>query len=263
MSRECEVSGIENAARFLLENVRGSLETTRGNYEEALAGYQLAFTIAQRIGDDERACISAGNTAMCFGRLGNHQEQIHWAQLSLERAYPTIPAWRVIRSRFHLAWGYAMAGEAAKAISTAETAVLDLGDSPDWLLQGFGLLEADIYQLSGESQRARKTATEILERSGLAALSGAYAGTVARWVALTCLGKKTEVASAVLRHARERLNELDMIDQAEVLAAIACLEATKGGRTSEILETLNERLRHLPTAIPNQLRRLGVLVNAS
>jgi hypothetical protein len=155
-----------------------------------------------------------------------------------------------------------MSGETQRAICLAENALEDLGDSPKWVLQGYGLLSADILQLCGEGQRATKVAMETLEGIGSDPLSGAYAGTVARWVAITSIAQCTpERGLTILRGTLKEIDNLDLIDQAEVLAALRWVEVSVGSDKATEAVELIAKLGALPQAIPTQIRRLGIPIH--
>jgi tetratricopeptide (TPR) repeat protein len=260
LSLECDRCGVENASRFTLENVRGCLETTLGNYSEALSAYRKAYSIAKRIGDDERTSISAGNIAMCLGRTGCYGEQRCWAEKALEIAPTDMQHWRLDRARFHLAWGYAMSGNTRSALAGIDFPIYNLDGSPQWVLQGYGLLRADILQLCGEYDTAAKEAREVLNHTSCEPLAGAYAGTVARWVAVNCReGIAESGGRKVLNTLLDELEDLDLVDQAEVLAAVTWLEEARGEGDLANRGRLLDTLKRLPDAVAHQLRRLGVL----
>jgi tetratricopeptide (TPR) repeat protein len=257
LSVDCEQSGIESAMRFGLENVRGCVETSSGDYEGALQAYRTAYRIAQRIGDDERSAVSATNIALCLGRLGAYTEQRDWADKALRAAPRSMPAWRLIRPRFYLAWAAAMAGEVHQALGVLPEALGNTMDPPIWAIQSSGVLRADILQLCGEREKALRLAREVISSTGFAPLSGECPGTVARWVALA--SPEDPQARKVITSLIADIERWDVVDQAEVLAAFTWLEAQSGRRAEEEMERLSQCLTKLPAPVGHQLQRLGVL----
>jgi tetratricopeptide (TPR) repeat protein len=262
LCREYGEAGIENASRFALENVRGGLRAALGDYEDGLASYRSAHVLAKRIGDDERASLSASNIAMCLGRMGQYERQKSWALESLRLAPSDMKTWRVSRARFYLAWGRAMLGETKPAMQSIEPETDALSGSPDWVLQADGLMRADILQLCGDSVRALRKATEVLNSTSLKPLAWAYAGTTARWIARASEeGALGEEGLRALGEVVDEIDGLDLLDQAEILAACVWLERKTGWGTDIQVRTekLQACLARLPGPVQAQLSRLGVL----
>jgi DNA-binding SARP family transcriptional activator/Cdc6-like AAA superfamily ATPase/tetratricopeptide (TPR) repeat protein len=262
LCREYRDAGIENASRFALENVRGGLQAAIGDYEDGLSSYRIAHTLAKRIGDDERASLSAGNIAMCLGRMGQYEGQKSWALESVRLAPSDMKTWRVSRARFYLAWGRAMLGETEPAMQSIEPESDSLSGSPDWVLQADGLMRADILQLCGDSVRAVRKAIEVLNSTSIKPLAWAYAGTTARWIARASEGGALgDEGMKALDAVVSEIDGLDLLDQAEILAACVWLERRTGSGTD--IEGRKERLQaclaRLPSSIQGQLSRLGVL----
>lgn len=260
LSVECSAAGIESETKFSLENARGCLEATAGNYSGALTAFELAHTIAKRIGDDERQGFSAANIAMCLGRLGNYEEQRRRAKDALDSAPPQATAFRNGRLWFHLAWALAMLGNRSNAIDAIEHAVASDPDSPKWLSQANGLLRADILQLCGDHDRAVRAATETFDASGMHPLGCAFAGTVARWVsiaAVECGGR--DVGAGILEQMLREIDDLDLVDKAQALCAYVWMRERREGYSPprEVAE-LAASLDRLPIAVETQLSRLGV-----
>jgi len=260
LSEECRRAGLENSSRFALENCRSCLEATFGDYCQALSASLTAHSIARRLGDDERAALAACNAAMCLGRLGRYQEQRHWAGESLRAAPSDLPGWRLSRARFYLAWGSAMAGDVRAAMAELDRTPTTSGDSPEWVVQADGLQRADVLQLCWEHEKAMVVARDVFSRTTYNPTSGAFAGTTARWVTFMLLeGGNADTGQQVLDQMNADLDDLDLVDQAEVLSASTWLCERTGGDPGEKRSQLAGCLSRLPDAVAMQLHRLGVL----
>jgi tetratricopeptide (TPR) repeat protein len=260
IGNECEAVGLVNSSRFSLENTRSCLAVVRGNYAESLKYSQVAFTIAKRMGDDQRVCVAATNTAMSLGRLGRYREQEEWARQSVCLSQTVPQKWRLNRARFYVAWALAMSGNTKAALE--EIYKYDLGryEVPLWWAQAVGLLRADILEVCGEHNKAVHYASDALAATGIEPLSGDYVGTIARWIAhLSIEGLLLGDGHGVLERLVGRVDELDMLDQAEVLAAWRLLRRHDGLDTGDCDKQLVDRLGKLPPAVEQQFKRLGVL----
>ncbi|HWA56259.1 MAG TPA: AAA family ATPase, partial [Gemmatimonadales bacterium] len=104
LSAACRARGIQGEALFQIENTRGGVETTLGDYAEALGAFEAAHRAALRIGDPERQSYVSTNIALCHGRMGNYLEQRAFAQAALDTAPPHPSAHRRGRAWLQLAW---------------------------------------------------------------------------------------------------------------------------------------------------------------
>lgn len=260
---ELRHGGIVNSTSFALENARGCLESAVGSYEKALEALQLAYSTALVIGDDERASYSAGNVAMCHGRLGTYPEQKAWSEVSLQTAARQAVQWRTYRAHYSLAWSLAMLGECTQAIRTIEPEVSVSAGAPPWQTQSRGLLIADIYQACGEPRKALNRALAALRETSFEMLSGANPGGIARWIAFAIEADQAPSgADQALEDLVTNIDSLDLIDQAEVLCAKIWLSEKLGIRCdSSLRERFFRQLQRLPSATQPQLHRLGMSVS--
>jgi len=87
--------------------------------------------------------------------------------------------------------------------------------------------------------------------------ANAFAGSFARWLAMTCVnGGAALRAGEILNELEENLEQFDEMDQLEILCANARLRhEARMGHSSRI----EEKLKNLPACTSNQMRTLGML----
>jgi hypothetical protein len=204
---------------------------------------------------------AAINIAMCHGRIGDYQQQHAWAERALSLVRVTELQWKRHQAAYYRSLALCMLGENRKAIESLERfkeGHQNVG--PGWNAQSVPLMTADIYMLAGESLRGTRIAMDGLGRTGFEPLSDAYAGMVARWVARISVESGAEnEAMNMIGCMTENLESHDLLDQAEILCGRLLLEDCAGMEWEVGRVLLSDRLARLPSAVEDQLRRLGAL----
>ncbi|MFN8652298.1 MAG: AAA family ATPase [Gemmatimonadales bacterium] len=260
ISAECEKAKLANGSRYHLENARACLEGSCGNYQLAMQMAMAAQAIAQQLGDDERNGITSSNIALYAGRLGDYKAQENWARKALHLLRNVPNSWKHQRIRFHVATALAMQGYNERALLEPLPSESTLVGAPKWMSQSDGLMRADVLQLCGRPELAARLATRTLRETSIEPLSQAYTGLVVRWLALvaTDLASDTGQVEEVIRLTYQGIEQLDMVDQAEVCAAAKLTNKRLGGDWIEPANRLSARLSRLPVGVPNLLTRLGM-----
>ena len=123
--------------------------------------------------------------------------------------------------------------------------------APPWVKQVWRLFKADVLYVSKKQGIARQVAGSTISEIQLDPSDLAFAGMLARWWTIT--GEADAQRDALLALIG-RLDDLDLLDQVEVLAA--CGQAGIG---DVYLDEAKRRLAWLPSAVRVQLTYLGLL----
>jgi DNA-binding SARP family transcriptional activator len=249
-----QTRGIANSRLVRVYGGIGAVRCFEGKYEEARIAYQTGYSVAVRIGNEQQQSLLAAQHSLCLLRLGEYKELLEWTS----HAAPDGVAsrYQLIQVSYYSAFALAMLGESRTAIQEFESLGARIPPGgPAWLIQTRQLLGADILCLSGERAVAAAQAREAL---GVPPILHApsFAGPFARWLALCSDGKDRPEHLQVLNELSSRMDELDLLDRAEVLCARRILGE---GRAVETEDLLRSTLASLPPAVAGQLRRLGVL----
>jgi tetratricopeptide (TPR) repeat protein len=247
--------GVANLVMGQLEAGLGSISARRGNYPIATRHHETAYNMGLRLGNDSLMWSAAGNNALCFYRLGLHNEQFKWLERALQ-AKPSEFGGLVdmqVANQLALAHLYAGRKDLGQAAMDAVDLNLSTAVSP-WMLQAWSFYKADFLWLSGRPAEAVSVASSELKKSAMRLLSNAFAGPFARWIALTTPRLlDARKAGAQLEGMVCRLDEYDAIDQAEILAAQRVVLSQRGTVDKSLETRLAERLVVLPEATRAQI----------
>lgn len=251
--------GAANLVMAQLQGGLGSLKSREGRYVEALAHYEQALGMANRLGNDRQAANIMGNMALCCGRLGRYSEQLEWACKAPLTNSPDFAGFVEIQVGYSQAFAHAMRERidlALKAISDLESRLV--GPIPVWMLQAWSLWKADLLLLCKQRSEAIATAQTALREQSFVLHSPAFAGPYARWLSiLEESGDDRDTHFEILREMAARVSEYDALDQVDILCALRSRQPV--GMRGSIQEELRSRLDTLPTAIKSQLISLGML----
>ena len=256
---ELKRRGAANLVMVQLQGGLGSLKSREGRYEEALAHYEQALAMANRLGNDRQAANIIGNIALCCGRLGRYSEQLEWASKVPLASGPDFGGFVEIQVAYSQAFAYAMRERVDLVLKTS--CDLDsrlVGPIPAWMRQAWSLWKADLLLLCKQRSEAIATAHAALREDSFVLHTPGFAGPFARWISIideSSEGSKPN--SEILSDMAARLSEYDALDQVDILCAVRMLQpvAMRGAVQSE----LRAKLDFLPPAIESQLISLGML----
>lgn len=260
--RRMEFSGIVNSNLSSLFSGLGAIRCQEGNYTEALSCLLQAHDVATRIGNDPRRSNTAINVALCYGRLGEYQKQLEWADKASAASRRAFYGDDEIRIVYYAAMASAMLGNtesAKKLILDAEQFISD--SLPDWQLQVWHLYKADILYMIGEHVAAVTVAKTGLRHPDLVLHCDAFAGLFSRWLALTTESPDDRRQAQVrISELRARAVQLDAIDRVEILCAEFHIRSKNLIENEKIehQEYIRRELQKLPRAVTYQLEALGM-----
>ena len=262
---ELRASGLANLAAVQLVHCSSAAHCSHGDYQTGLEHAQLAQQMAVRIGNDLACTAAAANLALCYGRLGNYAEQGRWAAWGQQFLGRTFIGYREVRLGLAGAFSFAMVGAQEPALSALDRVASRIPThTAPWIVQAWKLGRADILRLCGLKRESIREAGAAMEYDGL--LNASCAGPYARWLVSVAIAKgRTSEIALDLRSMRHKLNTYEALDQVEILASELVLLTHSGKAAPAKLRAcqrrIEERLSQFPTAVSQQLSRLGSLSN--
>ncbi len=206
--------------------------------------------------------IAAASLATSYGRMGSHADQATWARESLTCFRPDDWTIAALSSHYELAMSLVFQEQYQEARELVP-GLLDRTTRPNcpaWAVQVCGLLAADILALTGNPAQALAEAERGTTGAHEALALVDFLGPWARWTALGAAGDRAPSALARLHALTADLPRYHTNDQAELLAAIACLEHRVHGRVPwELGRAAAGRVASLPCTVHALLRRTGLL----
>jgi len=245
----------------------GAVYCSKGQYELAAGRFAAAHQLSHRRGAEEAMAIASSNLALCYARLGRHNEQVECSRKGLASANGRFSLTYSLKLNLLLAHGLAMlakADEAAAALHGVSSLIPST--APAWAQQYVHLSKADVLMLSGRGSAARVEAMTGLTNEHYELHATSHAGSFGRWLAVTASEASALEAMNRIEPLLIKLESLDTLDQVEVLGARKYLrdrflrKLTKPmvGRREERL--LQEKRLLLPAATLLQLSTLGLRV---
>ncbi len=247
----------QSTCRLIL--VTGCLHVTAGNYQLGLEAFTEVLERSKHSLDERLEAGAAHNIGICRYRLGDYRGAKEVVRQSLCLRKEQESPWEVMRTSLLLGRILAMIGDFSKALAIAEEAQAQTAGEVAWLDQAHGAIVADIFAMCGERSRSLLAASEAVDKYGGEPLSSAYAGTLARWVALVA-GEAGEWNRAYA-HQAERKDEMwrfDAVDRAEILSAEQWLNNRTGRQVSGGWHERMSAVSHLPSAVVHQIARCGL-----
>ena len=254
-------TGIANSLAQSVTMNLGAALCGEGRYELALDQFVLGYQMAHRLGGNYLLALAAANRSLCHGRLGQYPSQLEWADRGFALLKDRFVGYPSIQIATNKAFANAMLGRHDEAQRSVE--FLDQrfpNSAAAWLKQGWQLNKADILMLCSKPVQAYAEAERGISGDFFNLQSNGYAGAYARWLAV--LSSKRAIESALERvdTLYARLEDYDIIDQLEIVAARLRMKGNdervrERMRAGRILRELAIRLP--PTAVA-QLPRLGI-----
>jgi tetratricopeptide (TPR) repeat protein len=259
LSSEMIQTKTRSSSAAVLAVGRGGVCCAQGKYREALEHFTNGLAIATELGNGTLIASVHANRALCFGMLGNFDQQIAAAKESLRYERELSGSYRRVLARYHVAIGHALRGERVEAYSAAqELADMPLEAATQWVQQARHLYLADALWLAGKKRAALTPAGLGTSRRFARPVATAFTGTHARWLArLQPAARSTRTYLAGLF---DRRAQFDLIDQVEI--ALACQFVIEGQEQSidcAAAPQAREMLSRLPSACSHILAELGML----
>jgi tetratricopeptide (TPR) repeat protein len=255
-----EKVGAVNATLANLYTGLGAIRCYEGRYDDASTNFRRAFDLFVRIGNETVQGNIAAQIALCCGRLGNYGDQVAWSRRAAEKLDASFMGYNHVQAAYYGSFALAMRGEVRQALDVMSKAATGIPVStPPWLVQAWNLARADILYLCGQPANAMSVAYEATgyPRPRLHATS--LAGSFARWLAL--IGETqpgVQIAAASIDQLYGKLDRFDALDQVEIVCARNLCPLVHQNQERRGVE-IEERMRRLPAAVGEQLRRLGMI----
>jgi DNA-binding SARP family transcriptional activator len=251
--------GAANLVTVQLQAGLGSIMSSEGQYEAAIANYEQALGMANRLGNDRQIASIAGNIALCCGRLGRYPDQLEWAGKIGGPHGPDFTGFVEAQCAYSQAFAHAMCGRCELALSAIDA--LDrrlIGPIPAWIVQGWSLWKADLMLICRHRTEANVAAQAALRDHSFILRTPAFAGPYARWLSLSAdTAEEKSQATERLMQMGDRLDDFDALDQVEILCALSLHQ--NHGPLANTRVRIAEKLGRLPHAIQAQLARMEQL----
>jgi DNA-binding SARP family transcriptional activator/tetratricopeptide (TPR) repeat protein len=250
-------SGTNNLLTMKLFGVLGTLNTCEGRYDDAIANFLHCHRLASRAGIETIVAAMAGNLALSYGRLGDYNLQLEWANRAPNAWGTDFGGFIEVQVAYNKGMSYGMLGltqEVQETISALETRME--GNLPAWVQQAWHLWKADLLMLMGQKAEALAMARLGVTRFGGLPLTSSLIGAFDRWLAATSKpGQERIDAKRIIGMHLDKLSEFDSVDQVEILCA-ALRSAEVGAERIRAEGALRDRVRHAAPGLTTLLSRL-------
>jgi tetratricopeptide (TPR) repeat protein len=256
-----EMRKTANSALAMLHNGVGAILAKQGQYLASISAYLECHRIASRIGNDAIGLQASSNLALSLVRIGDYEKAISWADrvfgcqqtclvpyCHLTAAQSSLIAHAMLKKRGRVE-------EAIQAGNVTFDNCCSAARSQRWALHA-----ADAYAMLGKLEQAHEAGWRATSGINSEVHLDCYVGSYARWLA------RTSIENGRVVEGRERLDRLvenldsyDAMDRAETINARTWLRARAGGVSSGEIDHAWSYLTVLPSAVPDQLRRMGML----
>jgi tetratricopeptide (TPR) repeat protein len=150
-------------AECQLHNLRGELLEEDGRYNEALASYEAAMTLATEAKDTASLALTEGNLASLYGRKQDLARAVEYSQRAIARCREIGDVYALAKLTMNLAYIYIQTQQFADAVDAAKVALRTfkaIGSPYYAAISAVNLAEA--YLETGELELAEETAYEAL-----------------------------------------------------------------------------------------------------
>jgi tetratricopeptide (TPR) repeat protein/type II secretory pathway predicted ATPase ExeA len=255
-----ESRGTPSSALAMLHNGEGAILTKRGAYRDSISPYLRCNKTASQVGNDSINLQASSNLALSFFRLGEYQKAIEWATkaFACERG-SSIHFYLPAAQSSVLAHAMLGKSDQAEELIQQRTKEVTLLGSPA-RSQAWALHSADGFAMLGKLDRAEDEGRRATSGTNSQVHMERYAGPYARWVARTTLNRgESGLGHELLDSLIRNLDRYDAIDRAEILNAKTWLGAKTGVASSHQVARMCSYLEALPSAVSDQLARMGML----
>jgi DNA-binding SARP family transcriptional activator/tetratricopeptide (TPR) repeat protein len=261
MARHVSQENLVTSAAGSFYTGLGVLACSDGLYADAKEEFKRAFRIFTRIGNDALASSTAAQIGLCCYRLGEYEDGINWSILP-RKILSALPfgGYPECQTARNVATCYALLGQESRALETIANFESRIPPSlPTWMTQAWGFHKGDVLLYLGHKADALTLVRSTLGPNPCLHDWG-FAGTFARWRALTALDSKQESdAKRELSELARNSHKFDALDRVEVICGLVLLGHFVGPAKADILHELGMKLTKFPLATTHQLSRLGVL----
>ena len=250
-----------NSALAMLQNGVGAILTKQGHYEASISAYLKCYETASRVGNDQIVLQASANLALSFVRLGEYEKAIEWSQRVLEWHLGAVALPCHLTAAKSSIFAYAMLDQNSQVeeVIRRGTERFSLLGSPA-VIQAWDLYLADGFLMLGKLEQAEEHGSRATTGKNSDVHMDRYVGPYARWVARTSLRCERVI------DGNERLDKLlmkietyDAIDKAETINAKSWLSLQTGMRSSSEVNQKGTYLELLPSAVKDQLKRMGMI----
>ncbi len=150
-------------AECQLHNLRGELLEEDGRYNDALACYEAALTVATELKDTASLALTEGNLASLYGRKQDLARAVEFSQRAITRCREIGDVYSLAKLTMNLAYIYIQTQQFAQAVDAAKVALRTfraIGSPYYSAISAVNLAEA--YLETGELALAEETAYEAL-----------------------------------------------------------------------------------------------------
>lgn len=251
LSDEMQATKTKSSAAADLALGQGNACCAQGDYANAIAHFERASDIAKELGNRSLMASSAVNRALCYGRLGQSDRQIAFAQQTLSLEKEHNDSYRRLFARYNVGLGQAIMGkrdEALAAVGTIEATLVD--GAPEWVSQVKELFIADVLWLAGKRARAQVAARRGTTGRSQFPAAPCIAGIHARWLVRTW--EDQDEIKRYLCALASKMDEFDVMDRAEILASLRFMACCDPHQLAA------KHLYELPPAVARLFRGLGL-----
>jgi hypothetical protein len=217
--------------------------------------------MAKRLGNDTQLAAIYGNLAVCYGRLGDYEEQLRFSSAAPRPWGAEFGGLVELQIAYSQALALIVLGRLDEASGVIDNLDGRLrGSLPAWMRQAWFLWKADLLLCGGRTTEAFRTAEEGFADGGVGLYSPGLAGPFARWLAH--LGKAGPIQVAARKAVESllvSLRTLDALDQVEVMCAARSLGLCNAALEDVSDRAIEKRLYQLPPEVVNHLTRVGSL----
>jgi len=253
--------GFANSAVARVHTGLGVHATLKGRYEEAITHHMAAYRTAQRLGNDDLLGTACANLAVCYGRIGDPSAQVAWAERGQRILGAGFSGYGELQLLYWKALGHALLShpvEAAAAIGFVDARLP--ADTPVPMLRLWLLMKADVMAVLDKEVQSRELARRVVTYDAEMTPLPNFEGVFTRWAAVVATTPEEDRAVDLLVEGlRPLLDNLALLDQAEVLAAAVMIGRRLGRDVTNEWENLRHRLLEMPPAVGLHLKRLGAL----
>lgn len=253
---------LANSTAARAHSMMGVYAVLEGHYDSAVAHHTDAYRVAKRLGNCEMIATACSNLAVCYGRLGDARSQLEWADRAIALLAPVFAGYDHLQLGYWKAMGHAFLHQEADALNALTSVDGRLPqDTPASMLRLWFLMKGDIFCLLGRDQQARTLARGAIRYDHDMVPLPNFEGVFARWAAvLASTPDENHAVEALVGTYRDRLSDLAVLDQGELLAAAVTVGQRLGKDIRSDSEELRRTLLRAPPAVAVHFRRLGIPV---